>query len=195
MKPRALCVYCGSSAGDRPAYGAAARALGAAIAARGIELVYGGAQIGLMGIVADAALAAGGRVIGVIPQQLVRKELAHTALTALHVTPSMHARKSKMAAIAEGFIALPGGVGTLEELFEIWTWAQLGLHAWPCGLLNVDGYFDALVRFLDQAVAHGFVRPEQRAMLLVDTDVDRLLTRFERYAAPPVERWIDPDAT
>jgi hypothetical protein len=195
MKPRALCVYCGSSPGDRPAYAEAARSLGRALAARGIELVYGGAHIGLMGVVADAAIAAGGRVIGVIPQQLVRKELAHTTLTALHVTPSMHARKSKMAEIAEGFIALPGGVGTLEEMFEIWTWAQLGLHGWPCGLLNVDGYYDDLVRFLDQATARRFIRAEQRAMLLVESDVDRLLARLEAYAAPSVERWIERDET
>lgn len=195
MKPRALCVYCGSSSGDRPVFAEAARSLGRALAERGIEVVYGGAHVGLMGILADATIAAGGRVIGVIPQQLVRKELAHTTLTALHVTPSMHARKSKMAELSEGFIALPGGIGTLEEIFEIWTWAQLGLHGRPCGLLNVDGYYDDLVRFLDHATERRFIRPEQRSMLLVDSDVERLLARFADYAPPPVEKWIERDET
>lgn len=192
---RSVCVYCGSSRGDRPEYAEAARSLGRSLAERHIELVYGGAQIGLMGEVASAALAHGGRVIGVIPQMLVRKEIAHAGLTALHVTASMHERKQKMADLSEGFIALPGGIGTFEELFEIWTWAQLGLHRRPCGLLNVAGYFDDLVRFLDHATASGFIRVEQRGMLCVERDVDALLARFEDYAAPSVEKWLRREET
>ena len=192
---RSLCIYCGSSSGDDPAYVDAARSTGAELARRGIEVIYGGAHVGLMGQVADAALAAGGRVIGVIPQQLVRKELAHRQLTALHITSSMHARKAKMAELAEGFLALPGGVGTLEEIFEIWTWAQLGLHGKPVGLLNVGGYFDHLVRFVDHATASGFVRPEQRGMLIVEPTIGALLTRFEAWVPPVVEKWIARDET
>ena len=192
---RSVCVYCGSSAGDRPEYVEAARSLGRALAQRGIELVYGGAQVGLMGQVANAVLEHGGRVIGVIPQMLVRKEIAHASLTALHVTASMHERKQKMADLAEGFIALPGGIGTFEELFEIWTWGQLGLHRRPCGLLNVAGYYDDLVRFLDHATASGFIRAEQRAMLSVESDVDALLARFDRYTAPAVEKWLRREET
>jgi hypothetical protein len=192
---RSVCVYCGSSAGDRPEYVEAARALGHALAQRGIELIYGGAQVGLMGHVANAVLERGGRVIGVIPQMLVRKEIAHAGLTALHVTASMHERKQKMADLSEGFIALPGGIGTFEELFEIWTWGQLGLHRRPCGLLNVAGYYDDLVRFLDHATASGFIRAEQRAMLSVESDVDALLARFDSYAAPAVEKWLRREET
>ena len=192
---RSLCVYCGSSAGNDPAYAEAARGVGAELARRGIELIYGGAHVGLMGQVADAALADGGRVIGVIPQQLVRKELAHRQLTALHITSSMHARKAKMAELAEGFVALPGGVGTLEEIFEIWTWAQLGLHGKPVGLLNVGGYYDELVRFVDHATASGFIRPEQRGMLIVEPTISALLARFDAWVPPVVEKWIARDET
>jgi hypothetical protein len=192
---RSVCVYCGSSEGDRPEYVAAARALGRALAERRIELIYGGAQVGLMGQVANAALEHGGRVIGVIPQMLVRKEIAHAELTALHVTASMHERKQKMADLSEGFIALPGGIGTFEELFEIWTWAQLGLHRRPCGLLNVAGYYDDLVRFLDHATTSGFIRAEQRGMLCVEREVDALLARFDDYAAPAVEKWLKREET
>jgi uncharacterized protein (TIGR00730 family) len=192
---RSVCVYCGSSAGDRPEYVDAARALGHALAQRGTELIYGGAQVGLMGHVANAVLERGGRVIGVIPQMLVRKEIAHAGLTALHVTASMHERKQKMADLSEGFIALPGGIGTFEELFEIWTWGQLGLHRRPCGLLNVAGYYDDLVRFLDHATASGFIRAEQRAMLSVESDVDALLARFDAYAAPAIEKWLRREET
>lgn len=195
MSLRSVCVYCGSNSGDRPAYAAAAAELGRTLAARGIELVYGGAQVGLMGRVADAALAAGGRVIGVIPQQLMRKELAHHSLTALHVTASMHERKQKMAELSEGFIALPGGIGTFEELFEIWTWAQLGMHARPCGVLNVEGYYDELVRFLDHATTSGFIREEQRRMLIVEREIAPLLARFECWVPPRVEKWIGREAT
>lgn len=192
---RSLCIYCGSSSGDDPAYVDAARSTGVELARRGIEVIYGGAHVGLMGQVADAALAAGGRVIGVIPQQLVRKELAHRQLTALHITSSMHARKAKMAELAEGFLALPGGVGTLEEIFEIWTWAQLGLHGKPVGLLNVGGYYDELVRFVDHATASGFIRPEQRGMLIVEPTIGALLARFEAWVPPVVEKWIARDET
>jgi uncharacterized protein (TIGR00730 family) len=192
---RSLCIYCGSSAGNDPAYAEAARGVGAELARRGIELIYGGAHVGLMGQVADAALADGGRVIGVIPQQLVRKELAHRQLTALHITSSMHARKAKMAELAEGFLALPGGVGTLEEIFEIWTWAQLGLHGKPVGLLNAGGYYDELVRFVDHATASGFIRPEQRGMLIVEPSISALLARFETWVPPVVEKWIARDET
>lgn len=192
---RSLCIYCGSSSGNDPAYVEAARSVGAELARRGIEVIYGGAHVGLMGQMADAALVAGGRVIGVIPQQLVRKELAHRQLTALHITSSMHARKAKMAELAEGFVALPGGVGTLEEIFEIWTWAQLGLHGKPVGLLNVGGYYGELVRFVDHATASGFIRPEQRGMLIVEPTINALLARFESWVPPVVEKWIARDET
>ncbi len=193
--PRSVCIYCGSSPGKDPAHADAARSVGAELARRGIEVIYGGAHVGLMGMVADAALAGGGRVIGVIPQQLVRKELAHRHLTALHITSSMHARKAKMAELSEGFVALPGGVGTLEEIFEIWTWAQLGLHGKPVGLLNVGGYFDELVRFVDHASASGFIRAEQRGMLIVEPTIETLLARFEAWEPPVVEKWIARDET
>jgi uncharacterized protein (TIGR00730 family) len=193
--PRRICIYCGSSRGRDPAYADGARALARALVRRGLGLVYGGASVGLMGVVADEVLALGGSAIGVIPRSLQRKELAHAGLTELIVTSSMHERKARMAELADGFIALPGGVGTLEELFEIWTWAQLGIHARPCGLLNVAGYFDALAGFLDRAVDEGFVRPPHRAMLLVESDPDRLLDRFAAYAPPRVEKWLSSEAT
>lgn len=191
MNPLAsLCVYCGSSRGRRKAYVTAATTLAAALVARGIRLVYGGASVGIMGAVADEVLRLGGQAIGVIPEALVRKELVHSGLTELHVTPSMHARKLRMAELSDGFIALPGGIGTLEELFEIWTWAQLGFHRKPCGLLNVDRYFDALITFLDHATDEQFVKPDQRRMLMVATDPNALLDQFARYEAPPAPPWI-----
>src|ERR1051325_8659898 len=160
-----LCVFTGSSSGARAAYAEAARELGTLLARRGIGLVYGGARVGLMGAVADAVLAAGGEAIGVIPQALVAKEVAHTGLTALHVVESMHARKAMMSDLSDGFIALPGGWGTLEELFEVLTWAQLGLHRKPTGLLNVDGYFDGLLAFLTHTVAEAFVRTDRKSVV------------------------------
>lgn len=187
---KSVCVYCGSSEGRRPEYAGAARALGRAIAERGLGLVYGGSSVGLMRLVADAALAAGGSVTGVIPEALVRKEIAHRGLTRLHVTASMHERKMLMAELSDGFVALPGGIGTLEELFEAWTWAQLGLHEKPCGLLNAAGYWDGLAAFLDHAVAERFVKEESRAMLLVSDDPGDLLDRFEAWRPPRVEKWI-----
>ena len=190
-----VCVYCGANRGRDPAYAQAAHAMGTTLARRGIGLVTGGGGIGLMGVVADAALAAGGEVIGVIPDALMKKELAHRGLSELVVTPSMHERKARMAEIADGFVALPGGLGTYEELFEIWTWAQLGWHRKPCGLLNAAGFYDKRVAFLDAASEAQFVKPEHRAMLVVDTDPDRLLDRFSAYEAPTVAKWIGHDQT
>ncbi|HET9338874.1 MAG TPA: TIGR00730 family Rossman fold protein [Casimicrobiaceae bacterium] len=195
MRIARVCVYCGANRGRDPAYAEAARAMGTTLARRGIGLVTGGGGIGLMGVVADAALAAGGEVIGVIPDALMKKELAHRGLSELVVTPSMHERKARMAEIADGFVALPGGLGTYEELFEIWTWAQLGWHRKPCGLLNAAGFYDKLVAFLDAASEAQFVKPEHRAMLVVDTDPDRLLDRFSAYEAPTVAKWIGHDQT
>lgn len=192
---RRLCVFCGSSAGVLPAYGETARALGATLARRGIGLVYGGGGVGLMGAVADGALAAGGQVIGVIPRALQLRELAHAGLSSLHVVSSMHERKAKMAELSHGFIALPGGMGTLEEFAEILTWAQLGLHAKPCGLLDVAGYYRPLVGFFDQAVAQGFVRPEHRSLVLVGDDPDALLDAFDAWKPPEIERWLDKRGT
>lgn len=172
----------------------AAVELGGALAARGIELVYGGGCVGLMGVLADAALAGGGRVIGVIPHTLMAREVGHRGLTDLHVVDSMHERKAMMAELSDGFIALPGGFGTLEEMFEILTWAQLGLHTHPCGVLNVEGYFDSLLAFLDHSVSEAFVREAHRSMLLVDDSPHRLLDRFAAYRAPTVEKWLQRSA-
>jgi hypothetical protein len=190
-----VCVYCGANRGNDPAYAAAAQAMGRALARRGIGLVTGGGRVGLMGVVADAALEAGGSVTGIIPEALMKKELAHRGLTDLVVTASMHERKSRMAELADGFVALPGGLGTYEELFEIWTWAQLGWHGKPCGVLNAVGFYDKLVAFLDGATEAAFLKPEHRAMLVVESDPDRLLDRFETYVAPTVAKWIGHDQT
>ena len=172
-----VCVFCGSAMGTSGKYAEVAAALGRAIAARGLTLVYGGAHVGLMGVVADAALAAGGRVVGVIPTSLVNRELAHHGVQDLHVVASMHERKNLMAALSDAFIALPGGVGTLDELFEMLTWTQLGFHAKPSVLLDVDGYFDPLLQFVDGAVACGFIQPPCREALSVETDVEGALDR------------------
>ncbi|MBZ8133132.1 TIGR00730 family Rossman fold protein [Afifella sp. IM 167] len=187
---RALCVFCGSNEGARPEYAAAARALAAEISGRGITLVYGGAKVGLMGILADTALAAGGRVVGVMPQALVAKEVAHRGLTELHEVASMHERKAMMGDLSDGFIALPGGAGTLEEVFEVWTWGQLGHHRKPVGLLNVAGFYDGLVGFLDHQAEERFMRPEHRAMLMVEDGPAALIDRFAAYEAPSVQKWI-----
>lgn len=195
MTLRSLCVYCGSNPGRQSVYAEGARALAGALVARGIRLVYGGAQVGIMGQLADAVLAAGGDVTGVIPDALVGKEIAHDGLTELVITRSMHERKAKMVELADGFIAFPGGVGTLEELFEVWTWAQLGFHDKPCGLLNVAGYYDALAGFLDHATAEEFVRPAHRAMLMIEAEPQRLLDRFETYQPPVVAKWVERDDT
>jgi uncharacterized protein (TIGR00730 family) len=193
--PSSLCVYCGSSRGRLDAYAAAARGLAREMVERGIRLVYGGTSVGIMAVVADEVLRLGGEAVGVIPEALTQREPAHAGLTELHVTPSMHARKTLMAELADGFVALPGGIGTLEELFEIWTWGQLGFHRKPCGLLNVAGYYDALIAFLDHAAAEEFVRPEHRGMLVVESDPSALLDRLATYAGPAFSKWIGRDET
>jgi uncharacterized protein (TIGR00730 family) len=187
---RSICVFCGSNSGARTAYSDAAAALGRILAERKLRLVYGGAAVGLMGALADAALAAGGEVVGVIPAALVEREIAHIGLTELHPVRSMHERKAMMADLADAFIALPGGAGTLEETFEIWTWGQLGHHRKPVGLLNVEGFFDRLLAFLDHVRSEQFMRREHRDMLLVERNPARLLDRFGSYAPPVVEKWI-----
>jgi uncharacterized protein (TIGR00730 family) len=186
-----ICVFCGSSPGARPAYLTAARSLGGTLARRGLGLVYGGASVGLMGAVADAALAEGAEAIGVIPGALERKELGHRGLTRLEVVGSMHERKARMSELADGFVALPGGMGTLEELSEILTWAQLGLHRKPCGLLDVDGYWQPLVAFFDHAVEEGFLRAEHRRLVVVEREPDALLERLAAWRPPVVEKWIE----
>jgi uncharacterized protein (TIGR00730 family) len=187
-----VCVFCGSSAGSRPAYADAAQRIGTTLARHGLGLVYGGGRVGLMGVVADAALAAGGRVIGVIPEPLATKELAHTGLTELRVVRTMHERKALMAELSAGFLALPGGVGTFEEFFEIVTWAVLGLHRKPVGLLNVEGYYDPLRALLDHAVAERFVRPEHRALVVVSDQPEALAADLLTVTPPsPGPRWID----
>jgi uncharacterized protein (TIGR00730 family) len=178
-----ICVYCGSRFGDSPRFAAAAHELGDAIARRGASLVYGGGRVGLMGVVADAALAAGGQVVGVIPEALMQREVGHSRLTELLVVRTMHERKQAMAERADAFIALPGGIGTLEEIYEVWSWQQLGYHDKPVALLNVDGYYDALIEFMAQSHRRGFVSQEQHRALLVDTDTQRLLERVAAAAA------------
>jgi uncharacterized protein (TIGR00730 family) len=190
MAMRSVCVYCGSSVGDSPAYAHAAREFARALARRRLTLVYGGASVGVMGALADAMLAAGGQVIGVIPQPLVARELAHKGLTQLRVTRSMHERKAQMAELADAFVALPGGVGTLEELFEAWSWSQLGLHRKPCGLLDAGGYYRGLVDFLDHATRAGFVGVEHRAMLLIAQQPEPLLEALAAYQPPRVTPWV-----
>lgn len=192
---QAVCVYCGSSAGADPAYAAAARLVGRLLAESGRTLVYGGGRVGLMGALADATIEAGGRVIGVIPRSLQEKELAHRGVTTLHVVESMHERKALMADIADSFLALPGGLGTLEELFETWTWGQLGLHAKPYGLLNVADFFEPLLRFVDHLVDERFVTPTHRDLLLVDTDPRRLLDRMATHHAAVLRQWMSHDET
>ncbi|MES2495870.1 MAG: TIGR00730 family Rossman fold protein [Pseudomonadota bacterium] len=193
MTIRSLCVFCGSSPGFDPVHGDAARALGTALAAAGIDLVYGGGRVGLMGMVADSVLAAGGKVTGVIPKALADLEVAHYGLTELHVVGSMHERKALMADRSDGFVALSGGIGTFEELFEIWTWGQLGDHAKPVALLNIAGFYDKLSGFLDDVVSAGFLRDAHRAMLMVDDDPAGLVRRLQDYVPPVVEKWIGRD--
>ncbi|OIO02198.1 MAG: Rossman fold protein, TIGR00730 family [Desulfovibrionaceae bacterium CG1_02_65_16] len=187
---QSVCVFLGSNPGTSPDFLAAAKATGAELARRGLTTVYGGSNVGLMGALADAALAAGGKVVGIIPKSLQRKEIAHHGLTEQYVVGSMHERKAMMSERADAFIALPGGLGTLEELCEILTWAQLGFHKKPCGLLDVGGYYSALGAFFDNAVAKGFVRNEHRAMLLTAATPCDLLDRFAAYKAPVVDKWI-----
>ena len=186
-----LCVYCGSRPGSQPDYTEAAKRLARALVRRNIEVVYGGASVGTMGVLANAVLAEGGHVIGIIPQAILGREVVHRGLSDLRVVTSMHERKTLMAELSDGFIALPGGLGTLDELFEILTWGQLGLHQKPCGLLNIRGYYRGLIDFLDHAVAERFIADVHRAMLLVEEEPERLLERFERYQAPAVVKWVD----
>jgi uncharacterized protein (TIGR00730 family) len=191
-----ICVFAGSSPGSHPDYRAAAEELGRALARRQVEVVYGGGRVGLMGALADAVLAAGGHVTGVIPEALVAHEVAHGGLSNLRIVSSMHERKAMMADLSDGFIALPGGWGTLEEFFEVLTWAQLGLHQKPCGLLNVGGYFNGLLSFLDHSIDERFVKPENGQLVLVATSVDAMLEQLDRYRPPPpAEKWIDRAAT
>jgi uncharacterized protein (TIGR00730 family) len=193
---RRVCVYCGASPGRRPSYLREARRLGGLLAERGIGLVYGGASVGLMGALADAALAGGGEVLGVIPRNLEEREIGHRRLTKLHVVGSMHERKQKMSDLADAFLALPGGVGTLEELSETLTWSMLGLHAKPLGLLDVDGYWRPLLEFLDHAVAEGFLRAEHRALVLDDASATSLLDRLAAWRPPaPTVKWITREET
>ena len=185
---RRLCVFCGTNAGERPEYGAAARKLGELLAEKDIELVYGGASVGIMGELADAVQEHGGHVIGIIPQQLIKKEEAHRGIPDLIVVASMHQRKAQMADLSDGFVSLPGGIGTLEGFFELLTWGQLGIHSKPSGILNVAGYFDGLIGFLDHAVKEGFLTEEHRDSIVIETDPRVLLDRLRSYAAPTGER-------
>jgi uncharacterized protein (TIGR00730 family) len=190
---KSVCVFCGSNPGNDPVYADAARAMGAEIARRGLVLVYGGGAVGLMGIVADAALAAGGEVHGIIPRALREKEVGHYGLTRLEVVETMHIRKARMAELSDGFIAMPGGIGTFEELFEIWTWGQLGIHAKPLGLLNVAGFYDPLATFLDRTVEAGFLKQNHRAMAMTDTEPATLLDRMQNYVPAATYKWIEKE--
>jgi uncharacterized protein (TIGR00730 family) len=188
-----ICVFCGSNAGARPAYVETAEAVGRGLAQRGVRLVYGGSKVGMMGALADAARFAGGDVVGVMPQAMVDREIAHTGLDDLRIVGSMHERKALMAELSDAFIALPGGVGTLEELFEVYTWAQLGIHDKPLGLLDVAGYYRPLIAFLDHSVQERFVRASTRSLLAVDDDLDGLLAALEAWRPPTEHKWMDLD--
>ena len=188
---RNLCVFCGSAAGARPAYAASAHALADSLARRGMGLVYGGGSVGIMGILADACLARGVPVEGVIPRHLDEREIGHKSLTRLHVVESMHERKALMAELSDGFVALPGGIGTMEEIFEVYTWGQLGLHPKPVALLDVEGYYRPLVQFLDHATTEGFLRPEHRGFLLSGSEIDPLLDAMTAWRPPKVAKWME----
>jgi uncharacterized protein (TIGR00730 family) len=192
---RRICAFCGSRSGVSNAYEGGVRQLGRALVEAGVTLVYGGGGVGLMGVLADTVLGSGGEVIGVIPKALVRREVAHAGLSDLRVVGSMHERKALMSELSEGFVALPGGIGTLEEFFEVLSWAQLGVHSKPCGLLDIEYYYEPLLAFLDQAVARGFLSEEHRSMVLVETEPELLLEAFARYEAPEVAEWIDQTET
>ncbi|HET9404138.1 MAG TPA: TIGR00730 family Rossman fold protein [Burkholderiales bacterium] len=188
---RSVCVFCGSNTGTGGSYATAARELARAVAARRLRLVYGGGSIGLMGALGEAALAAGGHVIGVTPRQLVEREVVHAGLTELRVVETMHERKALMAELSDGFIALPGGLGTLDELFEMLTWTQLGIHRKPCALLDVEGYFGKLAAFLDHAVVERFIRAEHRAMLITGRNPETLLDQLASIRLPEISKWMD----
>ncbi len=186
-----ICVYCGSNKGVSPTYGAAAVELARALVDNDLQLVFGGSCKGIMGVIADQVIALGGSAVGVLPRSLLMKEVAHEGLTEMHIVDTMHERKSLMSELSDGFIALPGGSGTLEEIVESFTWAQLQFHAKPCGLLNVDGYYDYLIAFLDNASTQGFIRPAHREMLQVEANAKTLLEKFADYRAPVLDKWID----
>jgi uncharacterized protein (TIGR00730 family) len=192
---RRVCVYAGSNPGSHPAYAEGARALAGLLAERGIGLVFGGSNVGLMGVLANTALAAGGEVIGVMPQALVDRDIGHPSLTEMRVVGSMHERKALMAELSDAFVAIPGGIGTLEELIEIYTWSQLGIHSKACGVLNTRGYYDQLATFLDHAVEEGFLRPQHRAVLSVAADPGELLDRLAAFEPPTVGKWLELDQT
>ncbi|HEV7572266.1 MAG TPA: TIGR00730 family Rossman fold protein [Thermoanaerobaculia bacterium] len=192
---RSLCVFCGSNSGDDPMYANVARDFGALLAKSNIALVYGGGHVGLMGIIADAVLAGGGNAIGVIPRMLWDREVGHRNLTELHVVETMHERKAMMASLSDAFVALPGGLGTLEEIFEVWTWAQLGIHRKPLGFVDANGFYAPLLSFLDRAVDAEFIRAQYRSMAFVDVDPASLLRRLSEYEPPMVEKWITPNET
>ncbi|GAB2204637.1 TIGR00730 family Rossman fold protein [Roseibium sp. ROS1] len=192
---KSICVFCGSSYGALEAYADIARETGRAIAEQGYTLVYGGAKVGLMGTVADAALAAGGKVIGVLPRSLQDKEIGHEGLSELHLVDSMHERKAMMADLSDAFIALPGGVGTLEEIFEVWTWGQLGYHKKPCGFLNAEGYYDHLIAFLDHQTDQGFTKQVMRDMAQIASSPLDMIRQFENYTPPSAPKWINRDET
>jgi uncharacterized protein (TIGR00730 family) len=191
MRISAVCVFCGSNPGAKPVYTESALALGRELARQGIELVYGGANNGLMGSLADTVLAGGGRVVGIIPERLMQREVAHTGLTELHVVESMHERKAGMAGRADGFVALPGGLGTLEEICETLTWSQLGIQEKPCAFLNVDGYYEHMRAHFDRMVEMKFLKPEHRSMIIFEDDPARLLDRLRSYVHPRVGKWLD----
>ncbi len=190
-----ICVFCGSSAGVRPAYAEAARALARHLVKLGIGIVYGGGNVGLMGILADTAMSAGGEVTGVIPHALFAKEVGHSGITDLRIVASMHERKALMADLADGFIAMPGGWGTFDEFCEILTWAQLGLHRKPCGILNVAGYYDTLLAMFDHSVAEGFLKPEYRPIVLAAKEPEDLVAKMQAYRAPVLDKWIGRQET
>jgi uncharacterized protein (TIGR00730 family) len=195
MSLRSVCVFCGSRPGRRPEYEDAARALGRRLAADGVRLIYGGGGIGLMGTLATAVMEAGGTVIGVIPDPLATREVAHAGVTEMRVVPSMHARKALMADLADGFIAMPGGLGTFEEVFEILTWAQLGIHAKPIGLVNTGGYFDALIALVEHAIGEGFIHPEQRALFVDAPTPETLMPRLLKHHPPAAFQWVSREQT
>lgn len=188
-----ICVFCGSNPGVNPLYLETAEKVGAFLAANNIELVYGGGRVGLMGKVADSVMQNGGRVIGIIPKALDRKEIAHQGLTELYVVGSMHERKAQMAELSDGFIALPGGIGTFEEFCEIVTWAQLGIHQKPCALMNVGGFYDAFIALFEHSMDQGFIRPEHRALVLVESEIEKLYELMKNYRPPTIEKWLDKE--
>ena len=188
---KSICVYCGSSPGNHPKFVELARLTGRLLAERGIRLVYGGGNVGLMGACADAVLSAGGEVVGVIPEHLMNKELGHRGVTELHIVKDMHERKALMIALADGFISLPGSIGTFEETFETMTWSQLGLHPKPCGILNLDGYYDPLIALLENSVNNGFMRKEHLGLLYVDTEIASLIDRLHAHIPVTVDKWLD----